>query len=81
MHIIFKIMMPIMGLLGKFHKLEVGAKRFVDAVTQDKFKSGVFYASKSDSPTGELGDQVIHLPEFYNETYQENVYRAVNSYI
>lgn len=81
MRIIFKIMMPVMGLFGKTHKLEAGAKRFVDVVTQDKYKSGAFYASKSDSPTGELADQEMYLPNFYNETYQENVLRVVNSFI
>ncbi|MEM7037297.1 MAG: SDR family NAD(P)-dependent oxidoreductase [Bacteroidota bacterium] len=81
MRMVFKIIMPIMGLFGKFHKLEVGAKRYVDAVTEEQYKSGVFYASKTDSPTGELADQVMFLPEFYNETYQENVYRVVSSYI
>jgi len=75
------IMMPLLEMLGKVHKVEIGAKRFVDVVIQDEYKSGVFYASKDDSPIGDLADQVTFLPEFYNEAYQENVYRAVQSYI
>jgi len=27
------------------HKLEVGAKRFVDGISDERYKSGVFYAS------------------------------------
>jgi len=75
------IVMPLLGMMGKVHKVKDGAQRFVDAVTQEKYKSGVFYASKDDSPIGALADQVAFLPEFYNETYQENVYRVVHGLI
>src|SRR5581483_3596021 len=40
-------MMPIVfPLMGAVHKIEVGVKRFVDAISDERYKSGVFYASK-----------------------------------
>lgn len=38
------VVFPLIG--GMVHKLEVGAKRFVDGISDERYKSGVFYASK-----------------------------------
>ncbi len=52
------LMMPIvMPLLGMVHKLEVGAKRFVDGISDDRYKSGIFYASKEGKLSGDVVDQ------------------------
>ncbi len=64
-------------VLGKVQKVEDEAERLVDGITHCKYKSGVFYASKNGSPIGALADQVTFLPEFYNETCQENVNKVV----
>jgi NAD(P)-dependent dehydrogenase (short-subunit alcohol dehydrogenase family) len=44
------IVFPLMG--GMVHKLEVGAKRFVDGLSDERYKSGVFYASKEHAYPG-----------------------------
>ena len=62
MRLIFPVMMTIMTWLGKFHALELGAKRYVDAVTgegafkDDTFASGSYVASKK-GVVGPLADQ------------------------
>lgn len=48
------IMLPIVApLKGLVHKLEKGAKRFVDGINDDSYKSGIFYASKAKRLTGQ----------------------------
>src|ERR1700739_6821 len=40
-------MMPIvMPLMGVVHKVEVGAKRFIDGISDERYKTGIFYASE-----------------------------------
>ncbi len=54
-------MMPIVfPLLGDMvHSLEVGVKRFVDGIFDDRYKSGVFYASRE----GKLScDKLYNVP-------------------
>lgn len=53
---VMKGMMKMMLMLGKVHKLEVGAQRFVDGLTNESYQSGVFYASQK-SLTGSIGEQ------------------------
>ena len=43
-YVMMPIVFPLMG--GMVHKLEIGAKRFIDAISDERYKSGVFYASK-----------------------------------
>ena len=43
-YVMMPIVFPLMG--GMVHTLEIGAKRFVDAISDERYKSGVFYASK-----------------------------------
>jgi len=58
MKFMFKyIMMPfVMPRKGLIHSLEIGAKRYVDGISDDSYKTGTFYASKKGS-TGEVVDQ------------------------
>jgi NAD(P)-dependent dehydrogenase (short-subunit alcohol dehydrogenase family) len=82
MKFLFKFMgttlMPLMGLM---HKLEIGAKRYVDGITNETFKSGVFYASKAKVTIGPVVDQATIFPDFNNTVYQDNAYEAIRSFI
>ena len=73
-------LMKIMVLFGKAHKLEVGAKRFVDGLQDESYKSGVFYASKS-GVTGPIVDQETIFENLNNRTYQDNTYEAIHRFI
>ncbi|TDF42245.1 SDR family NAD(P)-dependent oxidoreductase [Alteromonadaceae bacterium M269] len=75
-----KGMMQIMLLLGKVHKVEVGAKRFVDGLVNDSFKSGVFYASRSGL-TGPVMEQSQLFADLSNETFQDNAREAIEGFI
>ena len=76
------IIMPAMKLFGKMHSLDVGAKRYVDALLDDgeDYKTGVFYASKKDV-SGEVVDQIQFVDLYHNEQYQDNASIAVHKFI
>ena len=59
MRIAAKYVMPTLGLA---HKLDVGAKRLVDGVTDPTLSSGVFYASAANTLKGSLGQPSRHPP-------------------
>lgn len=73
------IVFPLMG--GMVHKLEVGAKRFVDGVSDERYKSGVFYASKEGKLSGEMVDQSTFFPALKNTTFQDNANEAIHRFI
>ncbi len=76
------IMMPIvMPLMGVVHKLEVGAKRFVDGISDERYKSGIFYASKQGKLTGEVVDQGTFFVDLKNTTFQDNADKAIHRFI
>ena len=52
----------------------------MDALVDNNYKSGVFYASQSGM-TGEVSDQSSFLPELNNETYQDNAYEAIHRFV
>jgi NAD(P)-dependent dehydrogenase (short-subunit alcohol dehydrogenase family) len=81
--VLFKyIGMPIfMPLMGLSHKLEKGAKRFVDAISNDALTSGGFYASKQNVLTGPIVNQASIFPDLNNKTYQDNAYKAIHSFV
>ncbi len=75
-------MMPVvMPLIGMVHKLEVGAKRFVDGISDEQYKSGIFYASKEGKLTGEVVDQSTFFTDLKNSTFQDNADRAIHRFI
>lgn len=77
-----KIVIPFMVLVGRFHPLHVGAKRYLDVLyDEETFETGHFYASKSSWPTGRMVDQKKHLDCVYNRNYQDNANAAIHSYI
>ena len=83
MKILFKyFMMPIvMPLRGMVHKVGDGAKRFVDAISIEKYTSGGFYASVEDKVVGEIVDQFEIYPTMAEHGYQDNADKALHQFI
>lgn len=77
---VMKGMMKMMLMLGKVHSLEVGAKRYVDGILNESYKSGVFYASQSGL-TGPVGEQGMIFSDLYNEVFQDNANEAIHRFI
>jgi NAD(P)-dependent dehydrogenase (short-subunit alcohol dehydrogenase family) len=76
------IMLPIVApLKGMVHKLEKGAKRFVDGINNESYMSGVFYASKAKSLVGPVIDQGTIFPDLNNLAYQDNANAAIQRFI
>ena len=75
-----KSMMKVMLLLGKVHKLEVGAKRFVDGLTSSHYQSGYFYASRKGL-TGPVGEQSVLFSDLANEQFQDNAKAAIHKFL
>lgn len=76
------IMLPIVApLKGLVHKLEKGAKRFVDGINSDTFKSGIFYASKAKLLTGPVIDQSTIFEDLNNSSYQDSANAAIHRFI
>jgi hypothetical protein len=73
------VVFPLMG--GMVHKLEVGAKRFVDGISDERFKSGVFYASKEGKLSGDVVDQSTFYTDLKNTTFQDNANKAIHRFI
>lgn len=71
-------LMPYFGLM---HSVDKGAKRFVDGISDDTYKSGIFYASKAKTLTGPVVDQSTIWADLKNETYQDNANEAIHRFI
>lgn len=77
-----RIVMPYVApAFGIAHQLEVGAKRLVDAISDDSLESGVFYASAPQALTGPLIDQAGIVADFRSETIQDHAYDAIHRFI
>ena len=75
-------MMPfVMPLIGMVHKVGVGAKRFVDGISDERYKSGIFYASKEGKLTGDVVDQSTFYADLKNTSFQDNAYEAIHHFI
>jgi NAD(P)-dependent dehydrogenase (short-subunit alcohol dehydrogenase family) len=74
-----KYVMPHLG--GLAHKLDVGAKRLVDGVTDPTLSSGVFYASAAGKITGPMVNQADILPDFANPAFQDHANEAIHRFI
>lgn len=77
---VMKGMMKVMLFLGKVHRLEVGAKRFVDGLQNDSYKSGGFYASQKGL-TGPIGAQGELFADLDNAAFQDNANEAIHRFI
>ena len=76
------IMLPIVApLKGMVHKVEKGAKRFVEGINDESYASGVFYASKSNKLVGTVVDQSSIFPDLKNATFQNNASEAIHRFI
>ncbi len=73
------VVFPLIG--GMVHKLEVGAKRFVDGVSDDYYKSGIFYASKQGKLSGDMVDQGTFYTDLKNTSFQDNADTAIHRFI
>ena len=62
-------------------RLEVGAKRFVDGISDERYKSGVFYASKGGKLSGEMVDQSTFFTDLKNTSLQDNANEAIHHFI
>jgi NAD(P)-dependent dehydrogenase (short-subunit alcohol dehydrogenase family) len=71
----------IMPALGISHKLDVGARRLVDGVTDPTLSSGVFYASAANKLTGPLVDQADIFPDLANPLFQDHANEAIHRFI
>ena len=71
----------IMPALGISHKLEDGAKRLVDGVTDPNLSSGVFYASAANKLKGPLVDQADIFPDLANPSFQDHANEAIHRFI
>lgn len=77
-HIMMGFLLPIFGLA---HNVEKAAKRFVDGISSNAFKSGKIYASKKGKLTGDLLEQGAIFKDLNNPTFQDNAYKAVQKFI
>ncbi len=77
---VMKGMMQMMLMLGKVHKVETGAKRYVDGLLNQTYKSGVFYASKSGL-TGPVGEQALLFEDLNSQQFQDNANAAIHRFI
>jgi NAD(P)-dependent dehydrogenase (short-subunit alcohol dehydrogenase family) len=71
----------VMPALGISHKLEDGAKRLVDGVTDPSLSSGVFYASAANKMKGPLVDQTDIFPDLANPSFQDHANEAIHRFI
>src|SRR5579863_4455150 len=73
-----KYVMPTLGLA---HKLDVGARRLVDGVTDPTLSSGVFYASAANTLKGPLVNQADIFPDLANPSFQDHANEAIHRFI
>ena len=71
----------VMPALGIAHKLDVGARRLVNGVTDPTLSSGVFYASAANTITGPLVDQADIFPDLANPSFQDHANEAIHRFI
>jgi NAD(P)-dependent dehydrogenase (short-subunit alcohol dehydrogenase family) len=71
----------VMPYLGISHRLDVGARRLVDGVTDLTLSSGVFYASAANKLTGPLVDQADIFPDLANPSFQDHANEAIHRFI
>ena len=78
MRIAAKYVMPTLGLA---HKLDVGAKRLTDGVTDPTLSSGAFYASAANKLNGPMVDQPEFVPGVANPSFQDNANEAIHRFL
>jgi NAD(P)-dependent dehydrogenase (short-subunit alcohol dehydrogenase family) len=77
-----RVVMPYVApIFGISHPLEVGAKRLVDALVDDRLRTGGFYASAAKTLTGPLHDQSGIVGDFADTSTQDNAYNAIRRFL
>src|SRR6201996_2726493 len=71
----------VMPALGLAHKLDVGAKRLVDGVTDPTLSTGAFYASEANKLNGPMVNQADLVPGLANPSFQDNANEAIHRFI
>ena len=71
----------VLPLFGLSHSLPTGAKRIVDGLTDESFKSGVFYASRQNALTGPVVDQSTFFPDLANHAFQDHADEAIHRFL
>lgn len=72
---------PLMVAFGMMHNVEAGAARYINALTDETYKSGIFYASPVGNLIGAVVDQATILDNFANKDFQENAYEAIHRFL
>jgi hypothetical protein len=68
------VMLPLLKTFGNAHKLEYGAARYVEAVHDERFEAGQFYASPGKKISGPLTKQESALqPLLADERFEAAV--------
>jgi NAD(P)-dependent dehydrogenase (short-subunit alcohol dehydrogenase family) len=78
-YLMMPVVFPLIG--GMVHTLAVGAKRFVDGISDERYKSGVFYASKEGKLSGNVVDQSTFYTDLKNTSFQDNADEAIHHFI
>ena len=77
-----RILLPYLApALRIGHRLDVGAKRLVNAVTDASLQSGVFYASAASTITGPVIDQAEIVPDLRDPEIQDRAYEAIQRFL
>jgi len=71
----------VMPHLGISHKLDVGAKRLVDGVTDPTLSSGVFYASAAGKMKGPVVNQADIFPDLADPSFQDHANEAIHRFM
>jgi nucleoside-diphosphate-sugar epimerase len=66
---------------GLSHKLDAGAKRLVNGVTDPTLSSGVFYASAANKMSGPAVDQTDIFPDLANPSLQDHANEAIHRFL
>ncbi|MEE6139060.1 SDR family NAD(P)-dependent oxidoreductase [Mycobacterium sp. 050128] len=77
-HLLLPYVLPA---LGRGHRLETGAQRLVDGVTDEQLRSGVFYASAPGKVVGPLVDQAEIVADFKDPAIQQHAYEAIHRFV
>lgn len=75
------IFCKILLSLNLMHKLDIGAKRYIDVLFNKSFRSGFFYGSPPGRSTGILVEQNKFYENLNNKKHQDNAETVVNFFI
>jgi NAD(P)-dependent dehydrogenase (short-subunit alcohol dehydrogenase family) len=76
-HLLLPYVLPALGV-GQ--RLEKGAQRLVDGLTDEQLRSGVFYASRPGAVVGPLVDQSEIVADFCDPAIQQHADEAIHRF-